>query len=135
MSLNGQDGCCHSPDDPVIEPDEKTLRMRSALLAIAYGDVGSAIGRAYIFGFSTAVVHLASIWIDYTAYASMHYLWAMGVCFLGGVEAVMYLMNAHDGGPLEAAINRSPTTLLVFYVSIAFALTKMISAAKIQQAY
>ena len=115
----------------MIEPDEKTLRLRSALLAIVYGDVGSAIGRAYIFGFSTAVVHLASIWIDYTAYASMHYLWSMGVCFLGGVEAVMYLMNAHDGGPLEQAINRSPTTLIVFYVSIAFAITKMIAAAKI----
>ena len=131
MSLDGQTGCCHSPDDPVIEPDEKTLRMRSALLAITYGDVGSAIGRAYIFGFSTAVVHMASIWIDYTAYASMHYLWSMGVCFLGGVEAVMLIMNAHDGGPLEAAINRSLTSIIVFYVSIAFAMTKMVSGAKI----
>ena len=55
----------------------------------------------------------------------------MVVSFCGGIEAVMFMMNAHDGGPLEAAINHSSTTLLVFYVSIAFAVTKMIAAAKI----
>ena len=115
----------------MIEPDEKTLRMRSALLAITFGDVGSAVGQAYIFGFSTAFVHLASIWIDYTAYASMHYLWAMGVCFLGGIEGVTLSMNLHDGGPLEAAINHSTKTLIVFYVCIAFAITKMLAVYKI----
>ena len=59
----------------------------------------------------------------------------MVVSFCGGIEAVMFMMNAHDGGPLEAAINRSSTTLVVFYVSIAFAVTKMMAAAKIQKTF
>ena len=128
-------GCCPSPDDPVIVPNEKTAKMRSALHSIMYGEIGAAIGRAFIFGFTTGVAHLISMWIDYMGYATMHYCQVMVVSFCGGIEAVMFIMNAHDGGPLEAAINRSNTTLLIFYVSIAFAVTKMVAAAKIQKAF
>ena len=124
-------GCCPSPDEPVIEPTAHTAKLRSALRAIMYGEAGAAIGRAYIFGFTTGVAHLISLWIDYMGYATMHHcqVWIMAFC--GGLEAMMCMMNAHDGGPLEAAINRSRTTIVVFYVAIAFAVTKCMAAWKI----
>lgn len=128
-------GCCPSPDEPVIEPTEETTKMRNALHAIMYGEIGAAIGRAYIFGFTTGLAHLISMWIDYMGYATMHYCQVMVVSFCGGIEAVMFVMNAHDGGPLEAAINKSKTSMMVFYVAVAFAITKMIAASHIQKAF
>ena len=127
--------CCPSPDEPVIEPNTKTLKMRSALQAIMYGEIGAAIGRAYIFGFTTGLFHLVSMWIDYMGYATMHFCQVLVVAMMGGVEALMLVMNQHDGGPLEAAINRSSTTMVVYYVALAFAVTKMIACMHIQKAF
>ena len=47
----------------------------------------------------------------------------------------MLFINLQDGGPLQAAINRSFYSTFVFYVMIAFALTKMFAAGKIQEIY
>ena len=123
--------CCPSPDYPVIHPRTKTVKYRKALQAIMYGEIGAAIGRAYVFGFLTGVMHMISMWIDYMGYATMHYCQVLVIAICGGIEAMMLFINLQDGGPLQAAINRSYFTAFIFYVMIAFALTKMFAAGKI----
>ena len=129
------EGCCPSADYPVIMPTIKTSKERLALQAIMYGEIGAAIGRAYIFGFLTGAMHMISMWIDYMGYATMHYCQVLVVAICGGIEAMMLFINLQDGGPLQAAINRSSTTMVIFYVMIAFAITKMVAAGKIQESY
>ena len=48
---------------------------------------------------------------------------------------MMLFINLQDGGPLQAAINRSAMSQFIFYVMIMFALTKMFAAGKIQESY
>ena len=125
------DGCCPSPDYPVMMPTIKTSRYRQALRAIMYGEVGAAIGRAYIFGFLTGFMHLISMWIDYMGYATMHFCQVLVMAICGGIEAMMLFINMQDGGPLQAAINRNQLSMFIFYVCLAFAIVKMIAASKI----
>ena len=100
-----------------------------------YGEIGAAIGRAYVFGFLTGAMHMISMWIDYMGYATMHYCQVLVVAICGGIEAMMLFINLQDGGPLQAAINRNSTTMFIFYVMTAFAITKMVAAGKIQESY
>ena len=72
-----------------------------------YGEVGAALGRAYVFGFLVGVMHMISLWIDYMGYATMHFCQVLVVAICGGIEAMMLFINLQDGGPLQAAINRS----------------------------
>ena len=96
--------CCPMADQPMIVPNQKTSMQRKALYAIIYGEVGAGIGRAYIFGFLTGALHMVTIWIDYMGYATMHYCQVTVISICGAIEAVMLLLNACDGGPLEAAV-------------------------------
>jgi len=96
------EGCCPSPDTPVITPNDKTMYFRTTLRAIMYGEIGAAIGRAYVFGFMTGALHLVSMWIDYMGYATMHFCQVMIMAFCGGIEALMLVMNANDGGHNQA---------------------------------
>ena len=68
------------------------------------GEVGAAVGRAYIFGFLTGSLHLISMWIDYMGYATMHHCQVLVISFCGGIEALMLLLNMRDGGPMQALI-------------------------------
>ena len=94
------DGCCPTADNPVITETEKNRLDRVALKLLMVGEVGAAIGRAYVFGFLTGALHLISMWVDYMGYATMHFCQVMVVSFCGGVEALMLFMNLRDGGPM-----------------------------------
>ena len=48
---------------------------------------------------------------------------------------MMLFINLQDGGPLQAAINRNSTSMFIFYVMIAFAITKMVAAGRIQEKF
>ena len=96
-----------------------------------FGEVGAAIGRAYVFGFLTGALHLISMWVDYMGYATMHFCQVMVVSFCGGVEALMLFMNLRDGGPMQAAVYKSNLTQFVFWIMFMFAVIKCYSAYKI----
>ena len=125
------EGCCPSVDEPVIclTASLKTLRM--ALRALMWGDMGAAIGRAYVFGFMTGALHLVSMWIDYMGFATMHYCQVMVIAFCGGLEAIMLFMNMRDGGPLQAAIYETTLTQVIFWMLCVFACVKCYAAVNI----
>ena len=102
-----------------------------ALRAIMFGEIGAAVGRAYVFGFMTGALHLISMWIDYMGYATMHFCQVMVISFCGGLEAIMLFMNMRDGGPMQAAVYDSTLTQVIFWVMVLFAVTKMYAASKI----
>ena len=87
------EGCCPSADYPVIMPNTKTSKQRIALKSIMYGEIGAAIGRAYVFGFLTGAMHMISMWIDYMGYATMHYCQVLVIAICGGIEAMMLFIN------------------------------------------
>lgn len=118
--------CCPSPNNPVIEPNSKTVVQRKCLYALMYGEIGQALCRAYTLGFLTGVLHLISLWIDYLGYATMHYCQVMVIGFCGSIELMMLWMNANDGGPLEEAIHETSLTLATYYVMLIFSGVKMI---------
>ena len=116
--------CCPSPSNPVIEPNSKTQKERLTLYAIMYGEVGSALCRAYTLGFLTGLLHLISLWIDYLGYATMHYCQVMVIGFCGCIEVMMLFWNANDGGPIEEAIHESKLTIATYYVMLIFSSVK-----------
>jgi hypothetical protein len=129
------DSTCFSVDEPVIPLSDKNLRLRLALKALMIGELGAAVGRAYVFGFMTGAMHLLSIWIDYMGYASMHYCQVSVISFCGGVEALMLFMNMRDGGPMQAKVYDSLVSEVVFWVMFAFAITKMYTAHVIKNKF
>ena len=100
-----------------------------------YGEVGAAICRAYTLGFLTGLLHLISLWIDYLGYATMHYCQVMVISFCGGLELLMLWMNAHDGGPLEQAINESTLTIWTYYMMMAFSAVKCFTGFHIYRSF
>ena len=67
------DACCPSPSNPIIPLTENNKMERLSLYLLMIGEIGAAIGRAYVFGFMTGALHLVSMWIDYMGYATMHF--------------------------------------------------------------
>ena len=129
------EGCCPNIDTPVIPLTKNNNLERQALRLIMYGEIGAAIGRAYVFGFMTGALHLISMWIDYMGYATMHFCQVMVVAFCGGIEAMMLFMNMRDGGPMQAAVFETPVSKFVFWVMLAFALVKCFCGVKIHQLF
>ena len=122
---------CPTPESPVIMANRKTEQERKVLWYITYGEIGSAIGRAYIFGFLQGMVHLMNLWIDYMGYATMHYCQVMIMSFCGAIEVLMLMSKQNDGGIYESMINYSELTLIVYYVVLAFSATKGLACYKI----
>ena len=127
--------CCPSPDQPVIQPTEKTTRYRKALYAFMFGEIGGAIARAYIFGLLTGIFHLISIWIDYSAYATMHYCGTTIVCFCAVMEIMMLFMNANDGGELQAAIFETTLSTAMYGAMMTFSIVKLVTTYKIYKVF
>ena len=100
-----------------------------------FGEIGAAVGRAYVFGFLTGALHMISMWIDYMGYATMHFCQVMVIAFCGGVEALMLFMNMRDGGPMQAAVYKTSLSQFVFWVMFVFSLVKCYSAYKIHALY
>ena len=125
------DGCCPTADNPVIPLTKNNYLERLALRLIMLGEIGAAIGRAYVFGFMTGALHLISMWIDYMGYATMHFCQVMVVAFCGGIEAMMLFMNMRDGGPMQAAVFDTTFTQVVFWIMFCFAVVKCYVAVKI----
>ena len=55
----------------------------------------------------------------------------MLISFCGFVEALMLFMNFRDGGPMQAAVNRTATSQLAFWVMVAFACVKFYACWRI----
>jgi hypothetical protein len=126
------EGCCPSPDEPVI-PCSKPLELkRKALLALTWGDAFASVAMGYIFGFEAGILRLVSCWIDYMGYATMHYCIVLVMAFMGATDGMMLWMNSKDGGPLQAAIYRCKSSEYIYYVVLAFSFVKCYACAKIQ---
>lgn len=78
----------------MINLTEETKASRLTLFLIIMGDLGSAIGRVYVFNFLTGTLHLVSLWVDYLGFATMHYCHVLSISFLGGIEALMLFMHS-----------------------------------------
>ena len=100
-----------------------------------YGEVGSALCRAYTFGFLTGFFHLVSLYIDYLGYATMHYCHVMCIGFCGCIEAMMLIWNAHDGGPIEEAIYETSLTTATFYTMLSFSAIKGITGIYVYKSF
>lgn len=66
--------CCPSPENSVITCRKKFVPLRYALYALMWGDVGSAIGRAYILAFSRGLCTLYLYGL--TTWVMQHYTFA-----------------------------------------------------------
>ena len=128
-------GLCPSPDNPVIVATEKVKSERTVLMLLTVGELGCAVGRAYVFGFLYGAAQLLSLWIDYIGYANLHYCHVMVISFLGAIEALMLFMNMRDGGPMQAAVFRSSRAQAVFWLLFLFAVVKSYSAFKVHKVF
>ena len=71
------------------------------------------------------------MWIDYMAYASMHYCQVLMVSFISALDTIMLFMRLWDGGQFEALIHKSNITLLIYWILVTFAMVKTYSAYRI----
>ena len=92
------------------------------------GEIGAAIGQIFIFGFMQGSQQLIFMWIDYMAYASMHYCQVLMVSFISALDTIMLFMRLWDGGQFEALIYESSITLLIYWILVTFAIVKTYSA-------
>ena len=127
--------CCPSPNNPVIVPTPKTTRMRNAMYTFAWGEVGVAIGHAFIFGFIMGIFHLVVVWINYTNYATMNFCGSMIVAICAAMEVWMLIMDANDGGRMEAAIFDTKLSQAVFTSMLTFATVKFLVSCQVYKAF
>ena len=69
---------------------------------IYIGEVAAVVASSNLFGFLRGILHLFSCWIDYMGYATVHYCQVMVIAFMGGLEAMMLIVNLRDGGIAQA---------------------------------
>lgn len=67
------DGCCPSPDYPIIQPDVKALRLRRMLKGLYYGQACVCVIKFILFGTLVSMFQLINLWVAYSAYATMHF--------------------------------------------------------------
>ena len=124
--------CCPAANpSPDMEMNETVKRYRQVLKTFVYGELGSVIAHAYLFGLFTGFFHLIHMWIDWAAYASSNHCAALIVAFAAGLDLIMLFMNANDGGPLHDAIFENTLSQLVFYTMFVFSAVKLLACFKI----
>ena len=67
------DGCCPSPEYPIVQPDEQGLKHRKILLILYYGQALLVFMKLLCFGTMSGLLQLINLWIIYTAYATLHF--------------------------------------------------------------
>lgn len=65
------DFCCPDPDRPSIVPDHNTLKHRRYLRYVLYGQLYATIVKLLVQGLFAGLFNLFSVWISYSAWASM----------------------------------------------------------------
>jgi hypothetical protein len=102
------EGCCPSPEYPIIQPDERALKFRQVLKCLFYGQIMVAIIKLFLFGTMTGLFQLVNVWVVYTAYATMHFcsvLIYLIMCFFDLLFMSidwkrLMKMNKNKAGPL-----------------------------------
>ena len=101
----------------------------------AYGEIGVAIGQAYLFGMIMGAFQLLVIWIDYSSYASMNYCTALLVVICASMELLMLFMNANDGGEYQERIYEDSSTKGIFFTMCIFAAAKLVGAWQVHSSF
>ncbi|TNV72063.1 hypothetical protein FGO68_gene13699 [Halteria grandinella] len=71
------DFCCPDPERPVIVPDAETLKHRRRLRYVFQGHIIATVVKILLQGFFAGIFNLFSVWIAYTAWASMFHCTVM----------------------------------------------------------
>ena len=86
--------CCPHPGDAVINPiPEGAGRWRKALLCVVWGEVVAVVCKMILFDPMHGLFAALAIWIDYLGYATMHFCQTMFVCFMGGMDLSMLILQ------------------------------------------
>ena len=92
--------CCPTPNPRPdgMEINDTVRNYRTVLKTLVYGEIGSVIGQAFIYGMMYGGTQIVNMWITYVAYASMHPCCVVIMGFCSAMELMMAFMNASDGG-------------------------------------
>ena len=117
--------CCPHPDGSVIQPVGAAGKWRYALKLVIYGEIACTIMRMIIFDPMHGLFNAIAIWIDYMGYATMHFCQTMIICFSGGLDLGMLLLNLTTKGFKEKHIDTEQKKI-IFYTIMGFEIVKMI---------
>lgn len=67
------DNCCPSPEEPIIQPDERAKKLRAFLHLIYYGQMINVGIRFLMLGPWAGIFQLINLWVIYVSYATMHF--------------------------------------------------------------
>ena len=116
--------CCPSPNNPVIAPVGKPAKSRKLLQVVMYLEIVVCIVKMMLFGTFNGLLNLVSVWIDYMAYATMHYCQAMIVSIAAGIDLLMLAVTYSSYKPMLA---KDQTKEVMFWFLVGFSAFKMIS--------
>ena len=117
--------CCPHPDSSVIAPVGQAGNWRTALKMVIYGEIATVIMKMILFDPMHGLFSAIAIWIDYMGYATMHFCQTMIICFSGGLDLGMLLLNLTTEGFKENYLGTTQGKVL-FYSIMCFEIIKMI---------
>ncbi len=85
--------CCPSPQNPVIQPDQKAFAHRKNIRFLIYGQLFTMIGKFILLGPLSGIMQLISVWIVYSSWASMHFCTTMIVIFSASIDLIFFMLS------------------------------------------
>lgn len=95
------------------------------MYGIIWGEVAHVICRMILFGMYYGMFQLINVWIDYMAYATMHFCQVLIVGISGGMDLMMLLMYRNKSY-MRAEIDESTFNQVIYWYCVAFACFKLI---------